>query len=195
MKLKYIIGILALLLLMAGTASAETFYLEDVNKIQYSGKIKIQVTCVGDTITVQDVSPGLVGISNVDLKTIGIVLPAGYTVLNVVDEGQGSTWETSYGEFQESEFGKFNTEIKKEGGSIKTRGPITITLDKPLESSLPTNDQGNSVVVHISFGKQGEALVGSTWVSGYSIPEFPTIALPVAAMLGLIFIFGRRKEE
>ncbi|MDI9393985.1 MAG: PEF-CTERM sorting domain-containing protein [Euryarchaeota archaeon] len=28
-----------------------------------------------------------------------------------------------------------------------------------------------------------------------AVPEFPTISLPVAAMLGLIFIFGRKKEE
>ena len=28
-----------------------------------------------------------------------------------------------------------------------------------------------------------------------SVPEFPTIALPVAAILGLAFIFQRRKEE
>ncbi|MFY1113362.1 MAG: PEF-CTERM sorting domain-containing protein, partial [Methanosarcinaceae archaeon] len=25
-------------------------------------------------------------------------------------------------------------------------------------------------------------------------PEFPTIALPIAAILGLVFIFGRKKE-
>lgn len=28
-----------------------------------------------------------------------------------------------------------------------------------------------------------------------TIPEFPTVALPVAAILGLVFIFGRKKEE
>jgi hypothetical protein len=27
-----------------------------------------------------------------------------------------------------------------------------------------------------------------------TIPEFPTVALPVAAILGLVFIFGRKKE-
>ncbi len=27
-----------------------------------------------------------------------------------------------------------------------------------------------------------------------NIPEFPTIALPIAAILGLVFIFGRKKE-
>lgn len=28
-----------------------------------------------------------------------------------------------------------------------------------------------------------------------SVPEFPTVALPVAALIGLVFIFGRKKEE
>lgn len=32
----------------------------------------------------------------------------------------------------------------------------------------------------------------STTVS--NIPEFPTVALPVAAILGLVFIFGRKKD-
>ena len=27
-----------------------------------------------------------------------------------------------------------------------------------------------------------------------SVPEFPTVALPVAGILGLLFIFGRKKE-
>jgi len=27
-----------------------------------------------------------------------------------------------------------------------------------------------------------------------NVPEFPTVAIPVAAVLGLIFVFGRRKE-
>ncbi|KKG15904.1 hypothetical protein EO98_10525 [Methanosarcina sp. 2.H.T.1A.6] len=30
---------------------------------------------------------------------------------------------------------------------------------------------------------------------GLNIPEFPTVALPIAAILGLVFIFGRKKEE
>lgn len=31
-------------------------------------------------------------------------------------------------------------------------------------------------------------------VPGTSVPEFPTVAMPVAAVLGLLFVFGRRKE-
>ena len=36
---------------------------------------------------------------------------------------------------------------------------------------------------------------GSITVNLTAIPEFPTIALPIAAILGLAFIFQRRKEE
>ena len=28
-----------------------------------------------------------------------------------------------------------------------------------------------------------------------NVPEFPTVALPVAAVLGLIFVFGRKKGD
>lgn len=28
-----------------------------------------------------------------------------------------------------------------------------------------------------------------------AVPEFPTVALPIAALIGLVFIFGRKKEE
>lgn len=198
MRLKLIIGILVLLLLMAGTASAETFYLTDVNEKQFEGKIRIQVSCVGDTITVQDVSTDLNTISNVDLKEIGIVLPEGYSVVSVADEGASENdWSATQGNYEESEFGHFNTQINRDPGSnSKTRGPIKIYLNEPLVGSLPKNEYDNSVVVHISFGEKGEALVGSTWVSGYTpIPEFSTIALPIAAILGLLFIFGRRKQE
>ncbi|HOW13965.1 PEF-CTERM sorting domain-containing protein [Methanosarcina sp.] len=197
MRLKFIIGILALLLLTVSTASAETFYLTDVNEEQFAGKIRIQVSCSGDTITVQDVSTDLNTISNVDLKEIGIVLPAGYSVTSVVDEGAENDWSATTGSYEESEFGHFNTQINRDPGSnSKTRGPIKIYLNKALAGSLPANEYGNSVVVHISFGEKGEALVGSTWVSGYTpIPEFPSIALPVVAILGIMFIFGRRKQE
>lgn len=32
-------------------------------------------------------------------------------------------------------------------------------------------------------------------VTSANVPEFPSVALPVAAILGLMFIFGRRKQE
>lgn len=44
----------------------------------------------------------------------------------------------------------------------------------------------------------GDTLVTSKKIAAeyvnVEVPEFPTVALPVAAILGLVFIFGRRKE-
>jgi hypothetical protein len=64
--------------------------------------------------------------------------------------------------------------------------------------------------LYLSGSKEGEVSVSvyegtstepsATWtLRAYStvdtkIPEFPTVALPVAAILGLVFIFGRKKE-
>jgi hypothetical protein len=68
------------------------------------------------------------------------------------------------------------------------------------ESQLPKNDLGNSIVVHLAFGTKLIDVSGkeqdSSWVGdGTEIPEFPSIALPVAAIMGIIFIVGSRRKE
>ncbi|AKB61302.1 hypothetical protein MSMAP_1317 [Methanosarcina mazei SarPi] len=45
---------------------------------------------------------------------------------------------------------------------------------------------------HVQWGS-GSAFFGPGDTT--QIPEFPTMALPVAAILGLMFIFGRKKQE
>ena len=216
MKLKYIIGILAILLLMAGTASAETFYLENASKEKFKEKVKIKVTCEGKTITVKNVSTFT---SNMKLAWIVIDLPEGYNVEEITDESGLSSWyevnKTKMGKRENEDWivvggigrfshyfdnrGKSDSYITRDLSSSKyTRGPIIITLDQNLKGSLFTN--GNKVAVCIEDRSNPEYC---TYVSGYKtipdtpteVPEFPTIALPVAAMLGLMFIFGRRKEE
>jgi hypothetical protein len=189
-------GILILLLLTAGTASAQTFYLTDVNDNTYDGLIKIKVTYDGNTITVQDVSSALDGTSNVDVKAIGIVNSPDNSVVQVTDNsGKGSIWTIAEGDFNKAGFGDFSTMCTK-NNNVKTRGPIVLQLENSF-SNLQKNADGNSIIVHISFGEEGkDLLVGSTWTAGSTeIPEFPTVALPVAAILGLMFIFGRRKQE
>ncbi|MDW7776696.1 MAG: PEF-CTERM sorting domain-containing protein [Methanosarcinales archaeon] len=37
-------------------------------------------------------------------------------------------------------------------------------------------------------------IVTKMWIVGGEIPEFPTVALPIAAILGLMFLFQRRKD-
>ncbi len=69
-------------------------------------------------------------------------------------------------------------------------GVITVSLDADAT-------QGATYAIEIRAGNllQGDIEAGSASRSIDSIPEFPTVALPIAAILGLVFIFGRRKEE
>lgn len=61
-----------------------------------------------------------------------------------------------------------------------------------------TGDQAGEVSVAVYQGTSSTP--SATWsLKAYAtvdteIPEFPTVALPVAAILGLVFIFGRKKE-
>jgi hypothetical protein len=56
---------------------------------------------------------------------------------------------------------------------------------------LPANalqtDKGNNINSAIATLRVG--------TPGTPIPEFPTVALPVIAVIGLIFLFQRRKDE
>ena len=71
---------------------------------------------------------------------------------------------------------------------IDTR-PITIALN----ASTPV---GARFIVHIGAGDETAGIAFDTASRDInSVPEFPTIALPVAAILGLAFIFQRRREE
>jgi hypothetical protein len=61
---------------------------------------------------------------------------------------------------------------------------VIIGFDKDLtDQNNPNGYQYVDVVIDIQP-------VGST-----AIPEFPTVAIPVAAVLGILFIFGRQKED
>lgn len=201
MRLKLIIGILALLLLMVGTASAETFYLTKTDN-NVTG-INISVTVTSSYIYVQDISPALENTPKVDIKAIGLTIDDSYINGPIVDTSGNTTgWDHKIadGYNNKAGFGEFNTSVYSNDPKF-TRGPIRI----PISSSalpLPKNELGNSVVVHLSYGTQlldvsKQEYVGSGWVSGgdTQIPEFPTVALPVAAILGLMFIFGRKKQE
>ncbi|WP_407356705.1 PEF-CTERM sorting domain-containing protein [Methanolobus sp. WCC5] len=55
---------------------------------------------------------------------------------------------------------------------------------------------GNYVITFENInGEDSSALQALVQVSLTAIPEFPTIALPIAAILGLAFFMQRRKEE
>lgn len=53
-------------------------------------------------------------------------------------------------------------------------------------------DKTYKVTLYVGENEESQIVSASKVVS--SIPEFPTVALPVAGIIGLLFIFGRKKE-
>lgn len=68
-------------------------------------------------------------------------------------------------------------------------GVINIALDgaAPVGEEYRVTIKAGDELVDIDFGSASRNVT--------SIPEFPTVALPVAAILGLAFFMQRRKEE
>ncbi len=203
-KSAFLIGILVLLVFTVSAASAETFYLtetsETINGDSVPG-IRINVTFNGTHITVVDEST-VVNPDDADIKLIRLYLDNA-SIDSVADTSIGGSvnvWDSTPDHKSNfAGFGEFFTLCDKTTDSVKSRGPIVIAL-KPSspfynQQTLPQNSEGNRIVVHLGFGTDIMA-VGSSWVTGYTpIPEFPSIALPVAAIMGIMFLFGRRKNE
>ena len=108
-------------------------------------------------------------------------------------------------------------------GNVKITGPITITDDKLGTLTISNNDldvgqnvektftyilsnddiKANSVTNTASAtGKyngndvtSNEASATVTKVNTSSVPEFPSLTLPVASIIGIMFVLGRRKKE
>jgi len=201
----FLIGILALLVFTIGAASAETFYLtetsETINGNSVPG-IRINVTFNGTHIIVVDESTS-VDPDKADIKRIRLYLENSSisSVKDTSTSGSVNVWRSEPDNKQYfAGFGEFFTLCDKPTDNVQSRGPIVIALkpSSPLYNglTLPQNvDNGNSIVVHLGFGTEVVS-VGSSWVTGYiPIPEFSTIALPVAAIMGIMLIMGRRRKE
>lgn len=67
-------------------------------------------------------------------------------------------------------------------GAIK----INLNAAAPVGAKYRVTIAGGDIEIPIEFGAASRTLE--------SIPEFPTVALPVAAILGLAFVFMRKKD-
>jgi hypothetical protein len=204
-KLKYAFGVLAFLLLMVGTASAQTFYLTETTDDYDDGvsiKVQVDYNPTDNTMTFMVIEPENKAyegytITNVDLKNIWIKTT--HDKVSVIEPtGIWNTPAANSGSI--GNFGSFATEITK-SNSNKSPGPVTIKLADglTLDSLLANSGDGYVVAVHVAFDKStggsGTADCSGKVRGSTQIPEFPTIALPVAAILGIMFVFGRRKNE
>ena len=74
-------------------------------------------------------------------------------------------------------------------------GPATSEKLGIRFSAIGAAPVGATYDIEIKDLATGNSFKARLIVSASSIPEFPTIALPIAAILGLAFIFQRRREE
>jgi hypothetical protein len=218
-RLKYIIGILALMLLMVSTASAAITFPITANNI-YEGSIpagasiKIDVTYDAETnkITFVDSSNGLTNpritwvAYNIDKDAATIT---GYTEWGLLpddsgemDDGVITIWTDKNNFGALGDFNNFDRVY-----AVKNPKPVnqfrTVVVQLPKDSdtfnfdgTIGPNGKGYEVGVHFVCDQFSGFVAGSAPDEpDVPIPEFPTVALPVAAILGLMFVFGRRKQE
>ncbi|WP_235271135.1 PEF-CTERM sorting domain-containing protein [Methanosarcina mazei] len=102
--------------------------------------------------------------------------------------------------------GSLTVQISADGGSTWTSASsaesVSYTAVPSQKYDFLVRVSGYDGLVTIS-DKSNSAIDPNAAVKNYDvatqspnvdIPEFPTVALPVAAILGLVFIFGRKKE-
>lgn len=102
----------------------------------------------------------------------------------------------------------YNSQIAVKPGSpaTATSSDLTVTFAHDLHpTSDPYTDKGVITLTNVKGPVGASYLItinagetsidfGAASRTVNSIPEFPTIAAPVAAVLGLLFVLGRKKE-
>jgi|GEM_PF-2080832 len=210
MKIAYIIGILALVVLSTDTASAQSFDLSFSNTAGATDLVAVHATYEGKVITVwaTDKTTG----NAVRIDEIAFNLPSSdvesttitngkktIDVYNVVDNS-GEYWDLKGGNspYQISSVGQYLSAYKSSGSHANR---VIVTLKNPV-SDIPNNGAGFEIAAHVAWGS-GSAFFAGPCTSctenppddTTQIPEFPSIALPVAAIIGLIFISQSRRRE
>lgn len=209
MKTAHVIGILALVVLLTGIATAQSFDLSFSNTAGATDLVAVHATYEGTTITVwaTDKTTG----NAVRIDEIAFNLPSSYVesttvtngkntiVYNVVDNS-GKYWDLKGGNspYQISSAGQYLSAYKSSGSHANR---VIVTLKNPV-SDIPNNGAGFEIVAHVAWGS-GSAFFAGPCTSctenppddTTQIPEFPSIALPVAAIIGLIFISQSRRRE
>lgn len=179
-----IIMLLVSVAIMAMPASAE-----EVTITFDEGRLE-----AGDPIgsTYSDLGVTFVGAKVVDTKILGTDLgftPTGVCTINF------SPYVTSVTvEFKDDAAKGYMNGLLVNGQQVSDSDFSLLWGEKTLQIKSNTQNPIKSVQL---YGKEYTCLCTKIQFDNLSynqIPEFPTVALPVAAVLGLIFVFQRRKE-
>ena len=204
MRNTIIIYILFTIFALVGIASAsETILLTDTNVALPPGFV---VTLITDTSSSPNtMSIQLTGVPSGynpnDFKMIKEVFynldPNIYKVTKVTINGNDVTsqWTLNQDGKNVASFGTFNALSDPKTGNHAGWGIIyPIIFEFNQIAPLGTNNDGHNAAAHILFGDTTINAVDSTWITN-GIPEFPTVALPIAAVIGLVFFFQNKKKK
>lgn len=151
---------------------------------------------------------------NLDSELIASTIVGSREIAEVIDDRDLAgthdvDWVVEEGGNNAAGFGTFLSSVDRYPGDQDTIQYVKIQLTDAWEGTIPSNG-------YVTYNSNGDVLSGpykvavhvtrlpadrsgdtSIWVAcgsnNQEIPEFPTIALPMAAIIGLAFIFGRRK--
>lgn len=185
------VGLVALLMAMTGVASATviTYPIGDQSPPFECGDVEVEFLIDGNNVTVNItyVDPAWVT-GDIAIKSIGLNTPVGLSVVAVDGATLNAASVESFGEF-----GDFSTTVGFDtSAGLRTPGPITITFNDTV--TLVPNLEGYTLAAHVIGLEDGQSLKVADGVCGeVPIPEFPTVALPIAAVIGLAFLLQRRK--
>jgi hypothetical protein len=185
-------------------ASAEQIILTSENSLPDGFEVTVNTYTSPDRMTLR-VTKEPVGFTGTTIDQVFYNLNIG---VNAVENGDGiNYWQNNI--IQNSErwdyatgeggnrcdgFGEFTKAIT--GGNNPKFGvdtDLVIRLNG-METFNPNNK--NNVCVHLKFDNSVGSTISSFYITDF-IPEFPTVALPIAAVIGLVFFFQhkKRKEE
>lgn len=220
MRAVYFIGIMLFVLFTIGSASAETLPDQQVvltednsnivvndGKTIIDGLFKITVDYNPNTGQIVYQYTGNTAPGNGPYITNPKIFEVGYNLDRAGTVSPGN-WAPQ-NSLQFDGFGTFLQGYKIDNQNSVSLNRVTVQLAGSAPyPSFPT--QGNAVVLHLAFDTAYDANGAvyevppditfgdsSSYFAGgvNQIPEFPTMALPVAAILGLLFIAGRKRKE
>jgi hypothetical protein len=82
-----------------------------------------------------------------------------------------------------------HTNFKPTAATYTDTGVITLTNNAPVGKTFRV-----SISAGVETGNGATIEFGTASRNISSVPEFPTVAAPIAGIIGLLFVFGRRKE-
>nr|WP_304364494.1 PEF-CTERM sorting domain-containing protein [Methanosarcina sp. KYL-1] len=199
---------------MVGTASAEeTVNLDYSNTIGAPNAVDVFAEYDGTQITFWVEPNTAYGATSARIDKIGLNIPIDcvqqiditdkhgetVTVYNVLDN-LPEYWTISGTNQNVDDVGSYESYFAS-SGSTAISVVVTLNSDCDSESLIDTNDDGFEVAAHVAWegilvsGESSAFFAGPYDIPNGEIPEFPSIALPVASIMGIMLISGRRRKE